>query len=341
MKKVFLLIGLFFCLCGLLRAEVIELKSGKKVEAVVSERTPEYVKIDMEGISVTYFVEEIARIDGVEVEAPVQESSGGGAGIYPLSEGTVDADVSTPVPTAIAIDGDATDWAQVPVAIVDPRGDVQEESFDGKKLFEYDVTNIKLAHDGVFLYVYMEFAQDTDFTFSINKEYSKKIGRFFFDVDNDAATGGKIFFTEVTGFEGILEIDSGVKCEKEGWSVWGGTFISEIPAGSAFESFMSISPGVYDAQTKALNGSFLKRIRSDKQTDRVAVNGTFLELKVPFEEVGIPVYAQKGASARKGTGGERQIRILFSEEGSGNLAMLGNAQDGPKDNFSEEILWQI
>ena len=45
-------------------AETVILKSGKTVEGKLIEKTNMYIKIDLQGVPVTYFLDEIESIDG-------------------------------------------------------------------------------------------------------------------------------------------------------------------------------------------------------------------------------------------------------------------------------------
>ena len=47
-------------------AETIVLKSGEKIEGKIFERTDKYIKLDFEGLLITYFFDEIKSIDGKE-----------------------------------------------------------------------------------------------------------------------------------------------------------------------------------------------------------------------------------------------------------------------------------
>jgi hypothetical protein len=63
MKKA---LGLCFILCFIsisLFADTIVLKSGKRIEGKISERTENYIKIDISGTTLTYFIDEIATIN--------------------------------------------------------------------------------------------------------------------------------------------------------------------------------------------------------------------------------------------------------------------------------------
>ena len=50
-------------------AETIELKSGKVIRGKIIERTGRYVKVDVSGAVLTYFLEEIAKIEEMPVAA--------------------------------------------------------------------------------------------------------------------------------------------------------------------------------------------------------------------------------------------------------------------------------
>jgi tetratricopeptide (TPR) repeat protein len=60
---------LMTCLCFLsvVFAETILLKSGQTVEGKLTEKTDKYIKIDFQGIPLTYFFDEIKSIDGAAV----------------------------------------------------------------------------------------------------------------------------------------------------------------------------------------------------------------------------------------------------------------------------------
>jgi len=62
---------IFLCLAGLLLilnapswAEMILLKNGTKVEGKIVEKTDQQIKVDVRGITLTYFPDEIDRIEG-------------------------------------------------------------------------------------------------------------------------------------------------------------------------------------------------------------------------------------------------------------------------------------
>ena len=66
LKKIALGVYFFFCLgyfCPTLFADTVVLKSGQVVEGKIIENTNKYVKIDFDGVGVTYFQEEVASIN--------------------------------------------------------------------------------------------------------------------------------------------------------------------------------------------------------------------------------------------------------------------------------------
>jgi tetratricopeptide (TPR) repeat protein len=61
-----LAISLYFPVLTL--AETIVLKSGKTVEGKLIEKTDKYIKIDFQGVPLTYFSDEIQSVDGVNID---------------------------------------------------------------------------------------------------------------------------------------------------------------------------------------------------------------------------------------------------------------------------------
>lgn len=66
-RLVILLLVLSLCFPTLIFAETIVLKSGKTVEGKIIEKTDKYVKIDSEGVPLTYYYDEIEKIEGAQV----------------------------------------------------------------------------------------------------------------------------------------------------------------------------------------------------------------------------------------------------------------------------------
>lgn len=65
-KKLILLFFLVGFSC-LVKAETVILKTGKVIEGRITERTPEYIKVDIGGIAIKYYLEGVTSIDGEEV----------------------------------------------------------------------------------------------------------------------------------------------------------------------------------------------------------------------------------------------------------------------------------
>ncbi|MCM8787008.1 MAG: S1C family serine protease [Candidatus Omnitrophica bacterium] len=55
-------------------AETIVFRSGKIMQAKIIERTNKYIKVDIQGIPITYYIEEIESIDGVLVDTSVSST---------------------------------------------------------------------------------------------------------------------------------------------------------------------------------------------------------------------------------------------------------------------------
>ncbi len=73
-------ICVFFCFSHLVLAfsQTIILKSGQKVEGVITEQTDKYVKLDFQGVELIFYSEEISSIQpassgGLEIITPQME----------------------------------------------------------------------------------------------------------------------------------------------------------------------------------------------------------------------------------------------------------------------------
>ena len=71
-------VSLFVSNCAL--ADTITLKSGQKIEGKIIERTDKYVKVDFQGVFLTYYQEEISSIS----EGDKQSNSGADLGFNPV-----------------------------------------------------------------------------------------------------------------------------------------------------------------------------------------------------------------------------------------------------------------
>jgi len=66
----FVLIGILFLSVSSVFAETIVLKSGETVEGKLIEKTDKYIKIDFQGVPLTYFFDEVKSIDGAKLIPP-------------------------------------------------------------------------------------------------------------------------------------------------------------------------------------------------------------------------------------------------------------------------------
>lgn len=67
MKRLALIVVISFLLVGQVFADAIVLKSGKRIEGKVTERTKDYVKLDFQDLATTYFSD---QIQSVETDVP-------------------------------------------------------------------------------------------------------------------------------------------------------------------------------------------------------------------------------------------------------------------------------
>ncbi|MFA6281643.1 MAG: tetratricopeptide repeat protein [Candidatus Omnitrophota bacterium] len=68
-KKIIAILSLFLLFIPLLFAETILLKNGKTIDAKIVEKTNEAIKVNIEGISLTYYLADIETIDGAKTTA--------------------------------------------------------------------------------------------------------------------------------------------------------------------------------------------------------------------------------------------------------------------------------
>jgi len=71
MIKKIIILALILCFPVYVFAETIVLKSGKTIEGEIAERTDKYIKVDLYGVPITYFNDDIESIDGELVALPV------------------------------------------------------------------------------------------------------------------------------------------------------------------------------------------------------------------------------------------------------------------------------
>ncbi|MDD5194370.1 MAG: tetratricopeptide repeat protein [Candidatus Omnitrophica bacterium] len=71
MKKIILFFLAAGCVSLSLSAETIKLKSGQSVEGKIIERSESSIKLEMEGITLTYFLDQIESVDGKSLGSSV------------------------------------------------------------------------------------------------------------------------------------------------------------------------------------------------------------------------------------------------------------------------------
>lgn len=74
-RSILLIILLSMCFSFFVFAETVVLKSGKKIEGKIIEKTDEYIKIDLYGMPITYYFEDIESTNGGGVSALNETSS--------------------------------------------------------------------------------------------------------------------------------------------------------------------------------------------------------------------------------------------------------------------------
>lgn len=76
MKKVFIFCLVFvFAVCGYLFADTVTLTTGQEIEGDILNQTADSVSIDFMGIELTYFMDEVAAINGSPVGGPAAPES--------------------------------------------------------------------------------------------------------------------------------------------------------------------------------------------------------------------------------------------------------------------------
>ena len=69
-KKIIVTVGILFLLSSIGSAETIYLKNGKKIQGQIIEKTDKNVKINIQGVTLTYFSDEIEKIEDVASPQP-------------------------------------------------------------------------------------------------------------------------------------------------------------------------------------------------------------------------------------------------------------------------------
>ena len=69
-RKIIIMMLLLFFSCSLSWAETVYLKSGKKITGKIVSQDEQQIKMDISGIMVTYFTDEIDRVEGASAPTP-------------------------------------------------------------------------------------------------------------------------------------------------------------------------------------------------------------------------------------------------------------------------------
>lgn len=95
-KRWIVLTGLavFFCVNSVVFAETIYLKTGKKIRAQILERDDKKIKVDISGVKITYYMDEIDRIEDADNQPAAAAQSN-----PPVEPSPVAAPSSAPVPS--------------------------------------------------------------------------------------------------------------------------------------------------------------------------------------------------------------------------------------------------
>lgn len=74
-RVMFVLIGALFLGVSFVCAETIILKSGLTFEGKIIEKTDEHIKVDFQGVPLTYYFDQIESIDGIKVEEKTEKNN--------------------------------------------------------------------------------------------------------------------------------------------------------------------------------------------------------------------------------------------------------------------------
>lgn len=208
----------------------------------------------------------------------------------------------------ITIDGNTDDWQETPTFIQDVAGDVTNEKITvnniSREIYEFDVTAIKLARDTCYLYILVELANDTAFYFTHNREYARVIGELYFDTDTNNSTGGKAFASQIGGFESKISLYTGVWNTATGIGISGREKLTNATENSKLEYFMEFWPSHYNESSQKFEYTSSAMIQSYEKPDLITYKDKYIEMKLPWNDVGISTINQT-------------IRVLFAERGSG------------------------
>ncbi|MFH1359489.1 MAG: DUF2059 domain-containing protein [Candidatus Omnitrophota bacterium] len=72
MRKIILGLGILFLACPFVFGDTVYLKNGRKLEGTITQKTETAVKINVRGIDLTYYQDEIERIEQSAASAPIE-----------------------------------------------------------------------------------------------------------------------------------------------------------------------------------------------------------------------------------------------------------------------------
>lgn len=104
-------------------AETITLKSGKKIEGKIIEKTDKYIKLDFYGASLTYFIDEIEFIDGQKIANKESSDNSGKKIDLEKTEKSV-SDVSSEINAAVIYKESIANLKGIPDNFIDKTKDV-------------------------------------------------------------------------------------------------------------------------------------------------------------------------------------------------------------------------
>ena len=116
-KIIFLFIGFIFVTVSAF-ADVIILKSGRQLEGKILERNSESVKVDFYGVGITYFLDDIAQINGEKINPVSAEPAASKEPTVPSVELKAPSPEST-VPPAESV-APPTESTALPVKVISP-----------------------------------------------------------------------------------------------------------------------------------------------------------------------------------------------------------------------------
>jgi len=109
-KKWIVLTGLvaFFCIHSVVFAETIYLKTGKKIRAQILERSDKQIKVDISGVKITYYMDEIDHIEDADKQPAAAAQSNPPVPLSPVMNEQKVETPSVPVPSPAPAPVDST-----------------------------------------------------------------------------------------------------------------------------------------------------------------------------------------------------------------------------------------